>query len=523
MIEMLVWMVIGGALCLVSAQYYIHMLQLESYQLPGYFRWMRQHPRTLVEGVVLAAFLWAVWAALWLVLKDIAQWVALGLYLVMGLSFYLKHMQAAAKAKKPLGYTKRVKRLMVCVLILSWVLSVGLWLLTPVWTQVLLYALVPFIVAAATLVMAPVEKSVNNWFFRDAQRILRERPELVRIGITGSFGKTSVKFILGTILKEKYRVLVPPSSFNTPMGLTRVVREQLKAEHEVFIAEMGARHKGDIAELCRLVSPTYGLISSVGKQHLETFKTLDAIKRTKYELIDALPDDGEAFFPDDGGICLEFYHNTKKKGHLVRVEGGEDCYARASDIEVGPFGSRFMLRLGDEVQKVETKLLGRHNISNILLCAACAHRLGLTMAEIAAGIKAVEPVEHRLQLLPTPSGVIVIDDAFNANPAGTRAAMDVLKLFEKKRIVVTPGLVELGKDEESENEAFGAYMASAASAVILVGEKRTQPIRQGLLKAGFDEGNIHVVASLKEAQPLIGRLAGPGDVVLFENDLPDNY
>lgn len=140
-----------------------------------------------------------------------------------------------------------------------------------------------------------VEKLISEMYFRDAQRKLRERPDLIKIGITGSYGKTSVKFILGTLLQEKYQTLVTPASFNTPMGVTRIIREKLRPAHQVFVAEMGARHVGDIREMCRLVHPTLGVLTSVGPQHLDTFKTLERIKQTKYELMEAIPQDGCCF------------------------------------------------------------------------------------------------------------------------------------------------------------------------------------------------------------------------------------
>ena len=152
-------------------------------------------------------------------------------------------------------------------------------------------------VLTANLMVLPVEKTVQRWYLNDAACILAKRDDLIRIGITGSYGKTSCKFILGTILSEKYNVLVPPSSYNTPMGLTRVIREQLKRSHEVLLAEMGARHVGDIRELCDLAHPKYGLITSVGPQHLETFGSIENVAKTKYELIENLPQDGCAFFP----------------------------------------------------------------------------------------------------------------------------------------------------------------------------------------------------------------------------------
>ena len=197
--------------------------------------------------------------------------------------------------------------------------------------------------------------------------------------------------------------------------------------------------------------------------------------------------------------------------------------ARAENIRCGSFGSRFDLVIGEERIACETRLLGKHNIANIVGCACVAHCLGLTPAQIRLGIRKLQPVEHRLQLVPTAGGVTVIDDAFNANPSGVRAAMEVLSAFEGRKIVVTPGLVELGEREAEENRAFGRVMAGVADIVLLVGPRHTKPIYEGLVESGFSEGAIHVFKSLSEATEALWKLAKPGDVVIFENDLPDNY
>ncbi|NLG24199.1 MAG: UDP-N-acetylmuramoyl-tripeptide--D-alanyl-D-alanine ligase, partial [Clostridiales bacterium] len=343
------------------------------------------------------------------------------------------------------------------------------------------------------------------------------------IGITGSYGKTSAKFILATILSERFDVLATPGSFNTPMGLTRVIREQLEPHHQVFIAEMGARHAGDIRELVELVRPAYGMITSVGPQHLETFGDVATVANTKFELIEGLPQDGVAFFGADGGEIDKLYERATVEKHRAGLSGGY-LSMRAEAIEVGPFGSRFQLidSLGNRVA-CETRLLGRHNIANIALCAALARRLGMEMDQIGRGVGRIEPVEHRLQLIPGANGITVIDDAFNANPEGAQAALQVLAAFPGRHLIVTPGMVELGEREEEFNYRFGVQVASCCDIAILVGPRRVGPIQRGALASGMAADRLHVVAGLAEATALLSRIGLPGDVVLFENDLPDNY
>ena len=512
---------LGAAL--LSSRTLLHDFQLESYQYHGYFRTvLRSLKQTVLPGALLAlvgclliphvhgvgmAIVWA------------AAVLAMGVVLMLA--------QRRMKMKKPLVFTPRVKRL-CAVMVLVYALIIGLCagLIPSPWyglALVLFPLLLPLWVALSGLVAWPMEKLISEMYFRDAQRMLREHPDLIKIGITGSYGKTSVKFILGTLLSERYQTLVTPSSFNTPMGVTKIIRTRLMPAHQVFVAEMGARHVGDIRELCRLVHPALGVLTSVGPQHLDTFRTLDRIKSTKYELMDAVPEDGCCFFPDDGGICRELYDRTKKEKRLCSLHPAPDADVWAEDITVSPEGSRFRLCTREGSIACETRLLGEHNIQNVLLAATVCLYLHMTLRQIAHGISRLEPVEHRLQLMHKPGGMTIIDDAFNSNPRGAQAALRVLKQFPERRIIITPGMVELGGEEAAFNRSFGEEMASSADVAILVGRKHTQPIAEGLRSAGFPEEQLHVVSSLDEAAALLRQLGRAGDTVLFENDLPDNY
>ena len=528
----LIWLLAAGVAwgTLLSARRLIHYFQLESYQFPGYFRTVwRNLLRAMMPGVVMTVTASALLYVLLQLVPSAKGWMVIVLTFAHFLGmliggFWWGALERTPPAKKPLVVTPRVKRLFVTAAILFPLVAYGSQaLIGTLWGMVLFPLFLPLWVALAGLLAWPVEKLVSELYFRDAQRILNQVSGLIRIGITGSYGKTSVKAILNTLLSEKYQTLVTRESFNTPMGVTREIREKLLPTHQVFVAEMGARHVGDIRELVRLVHPTIGVISSVGPQHLDTFHTLERIRRTKYELIDGLPADGVAFFPDDGGICLEYYHRTDKHKVLAAVHGDHHPDVWAEDIQADRQGSTFLLCTADQRIPCQTRLLGMHNIQNVVLAASVALHLGISMAAVARGIGKLQPVTHRLELLPDRGGITVIDDAFNSNPKGAEAALQVLKGFSGKRIIVTPGMVELGKDEATHNRQFGQSMAACVDVAILVGKKHTQPIVAGLQDAGFPQDHLHVVSSLDEARLLLGKIAAPGDVVLFENDLPDNY
>jgi UDP-N-acetylmuramoyl-tripeptide--D-alanyl-D-alanine ligase len=309
------------------------------------------------------------------------------------------------------------------------------------------------------------------------------------------------------------------------MGISMIINNELTDDYDIFIAELGATKSGDIDEVARLVNPKIGIITSIGPCHLETFKSIDNIMRTKYELIENIPDDGTGVFNYDNTHVKKLADKTFKHKLLYGIDNIEDTDVFATDIHVDSSGSSFTLCIRSlGTIECRTKLLGRHNILNILGGAAIASALGLTLDEIKSGISKLEAVDHRLQLIDHGTGVLVIDDAFNSNPDGAKAALEVLASFgDKRKIIVTPGMVELGSIEETENFRFGEQIAAVCDVAILIGKKRTRPIYQGMKKHNFNEDNLYVVNSLNEATEVLKGLTRINDVILFENDLPDTY
>ena len=521
--------------CVLAARILIHYFQLESYQFPGYFRTIRRNLiKSLLPGLCMTVLLTVSMLLLFQQVFDLktAWHICLGeIIVVIAGGRAIGQILSEKNAKKKLVMTPRMKRLhAVAFIVLTAVLLPAVasfndpdTLQITARTFIIVFpVMLPLWIALSGLLAWPVEKMISEMYFRDAQRILKERDDLIRIGITGSWGKTSVKFILGTILEEKYHTLVTPASYNTPMGVTKVIRTSLEPGHRVFVSEMGARHVGDIREMCRLVHPQIGILTSVGPQHLDTFKTLERVVRTKYELIEALPENGQAFFADDMDICRKLYEKTVIGKHLAGLDPARnDLWAE--EISYSPEGSSFLLCTHENKIRCTTELLGELNIRNILLCASVALYLGMTPEQVSRGIRKVRPIEHRLQLIHHPGGLNVIDDAFNSNIRGAKQAFQVLCQFPKQRIIVTPGMVELGAKEYEMNCEFGKSMAECCDTAILVGKKRSEAIRNGLVENGFPEKAIHVVSSLSEATDLMKEITSPGDTVLFENDLPDNY
>ncbi|MBP5466538.1 MAG: hypothetical protein J6Y43_03135 [Clostridia bacterium] len=196
----------------------------------------------------------------------------------------------------------------------------------------------------------------------------------------------------------------------------------------------------------------------------------------------------------------------------------------ASDISCGTHGTDFTLNIkGEKSIKCTTVLLGRHSISNISLAAAVAYKLGMTKEEIASGINRIQSVGHRLEVVPNRKDIVIIDDSYNSNVDGVIAAMEVLDSFVGRKIVVTPGLVELGKIENITNFEFGKTLAKHADIVIVVGKHNAEMIINGLVESGFSKDKVIFTKNLKRGNDELNAIMQKGDIVLFENDLPDNY
>ena len=305
------------------------------------------------------------------------------------------------------------------------------------------------------------------------------------------------------------------------MGIVKTIRGSLRATHEIFICEMGAKKVGEIKEICDIVHPTHGIITSIGPQHLETFFTLDNVKKTKFELADALPENGLLLLNGDDQNIADYAYPRKHLTYAIH----HDADYRAFDLEVSEKGTSFSVKAPDgETERFTTRLIGTHNVLNITGAIAFSHQLGIPLQKLKAQVRKLECVPHRLQLLDHPDA-LVIDDAYNSNPTGTKAALDTLALITGYKILVTPGMVELGEKQEECNAEFGRNAATVCDFIVLVGKKQTEPIQKGLLEAGYPAEKIYLADTIGEAVKKAYAIDTNGQkrVILLENDLPDNY
>ena len=499
-------------------RYDVQMFQQNSYREERYIRWWKQFvdlPRIII--LIAFAVLGAIFA------EQIWVWSAAGVWMV-----YDAVRRLRVVYKKPIVYTNRVQRLFLTAGIITAAAIALTYIYAPQLTLTIgAGALVlPIVMLVANLVNKPLEAAISRWYYNDAKRILRSMPNLVIIGVTGSFGKTSTKHYLYRILSEKYNVLMTPGNFNTTLGVIRTVREHLKPHHQIFIVEMGAKQVGDIKEICDLVHPTIGIVTAVGEMHLETFGSVENVLRTKFELIDALPKDGVGVVNLDSEPIA-----TAKLSHpccTISYGVESDAEYRAEQIDYAPTQTSFAIKNTNGLREgYSTHLAGRGNILNLLAAVAVADLLQVPEAQQKRAMRQIEQIEHRLSIKRTAGGITIIDDAYNSNPAGARMALEVLRDFRRaeggRRIVVTPGFVEMGESQYRNNKELGAVIASSADIAIVVNRTNREAIVAGLSEAQFAAESIIQTDSFAEASAYLAGVMRAGDVVLYENDLPDSF
>ena len=533
-----------GALTLVGGRlhFMLHLFQLEHYEAARLRVWVQRRSarvdtRLLVICAVAGSIL-TITAAADLHVRTLIFGIAAGIVLGgMGLRIVrrrqTKPLVFTARARRLLGVALAIPTVVLAVTALAVIAGAPTWVAPVVGTASAAVGIVaaPELLFLADTLLKPVQGLETRRFVQQARRKLDEIAP-VSIGITGSFGKTTTKACVAEVAELRGPAYATPASYNTYLGVVRAINEGLTTRHRAFIAEMGAYRLGDVEELCELVRPSMGVLTAIGPAHLERFGSLDAIEKAKGELAEQLPPDGAYVTNADDERCVRTAERTEAQVTLFSASGAAGAGVTAHDIEMAEGTTRFTLRQvtaegrrehGEVV--VRSKLLGRHNVANLLAAAAVGLNMDLPLDAIGRALARVTPPAHRLApILNRQAGIVVIDDAYNSNPVGAAAALEVLASHQaERRLLVTPGMVELGEREAEENERFGAQAAEVCDLVVLVGEERSKPILAGLSSAAFPDSQVHVVASTSEAQALLANTTRRGDVILFENDLPDLY
>lgn len=498
----------------------LHILQLENYYVDRYVVWMKRYIKTVVNIKVIILLLIPI--ICFCINNPVLNYIGF-IVEILSLAYLIMSIKKKQE-KKAFVVTARIKRVYTTYLVLFGiaVICANIFNYKIVLSIINICAMFAYVfVYIVSIINKPIEKSIRRGFCKKAKKKLQDIPGLKVVGITGSYGKTSTKYIINTILSQKYNTLMTPESYNTTMGVVRTINEKLTSMHQLFICEMGAKYVGDIKEITDIVNPTYGVLTAIGPQHLDTFKSLDNVRKTKLELVDSLPEDGIAFVNwEDENI-----RNSKITKNMVKYGFSKDADYYHENITITERGSTFDVVIpGKESIRIKTRLLGNLNILNIVGAVAIADKLGLTPDEIKMGAKYIRPVPHRLELKQNSNGSIIIDDAYNSNNRGAKMALEVLKSFEhRKRILITPGIVELGDKMTEINQELGRNAAESCDFIILVGANQAVPIYNGIKEKNYPESQIFIAKNLQEALAKMNEIITSDSVVLLENDLPDNY
>ncbi len=521
-LTILIWLFVW----LAAALRFAHVLQAERYHTDAYLKWVATGGGLGIYGKVpygwrlhVAAFLFVATLCFANPIHGIAM---LGL-MAAGSIWAADNIRPDKEAKKPLVATARIKRLLAVTALLDAALfavarhALGAKYSVP--TTVALAYLQPLMLALGNLASIPIETGIQDGFKRQARKKLHGKTV---VAITGSYGKTGTKEAVAHLLETSFPLVKTPGSFNTPMGLCKTINDRMEPHHEIFVTEMGATKSGDIKELCEIVPPSVAIITSIGDAHFETFGSIENVAKTKFELADALPPDGTLFFNNDYEVARNMAQGRPQKTVTYGLQTPSDYMP--VNIRCDRHGSTFDIKTPDGiVTGVKIRLLGKLHALNVTAAFAVGRHFKIDPERLKYAASTLPQVEARLQLIENPGSYLIINDGFNSNPVGAATAAETLGLFDGyKKIIVTPGIVDLGGKHEEVNFSFGQACAKYCDLVLLINERRTKPIYDGLVKGGFARENIKLFPSLGLAREFLGTVADDKSVALFENDLPDH-
>jgi UDP-N-acetylmuramoyl-tripeptide--D-alanyl-D-alanine ligase len=491
--------------CFSRLNFDLLYFQQNSYRIKEQVKWIFCHKKRYFYVIILFLNIYCV-LLFYYPVSDIICFIV----------FFVAIFNAFDKEKpiKPLVWTPRVQRLAVTSIVIFVILILGV--LNTYYEYVYLSVIcmaAPFVILLAKIINSPMENIIKKYYINDAKSIMRDYPNLIVIGITGSYGKTSVKNYLGEMLSLDYNTLITPKNYNTTMGVVLTIRKQLKATHQIFVCEMGARWKGDINEICDIVKPKLVVLTGIAPMHLDTFKTLDTLIDTKLEILKYA---NKLYFNgDDAQLVKAVEQNVTIPAYSYGVG---NVNFRATDLKLDKNGTDF--KIGNK--KFYTQLIGKSNIENLACSIAIAYS-EFNVKNIENIVKRIEPVEHRQELKIIDSSTILIDDAYNSNPVGAKAALETLSFFDDSyKILITPGMIDLGTQQNKENFAFGVNAAGICDEVLFVNNRAIRAIIAGLHSKNF--GNYKFFNRMQDAIKYAARKGRlQSKIILIENDLPDKY
>jgi len=490
----------------------------------SWLRWLRVAQREhYLPGSVLR-FTWRWWTAtpvaavlsVVAVAATVAAFFIPLLAVVVGLATLVGPPRLGIRGRtSKLAWTRRLRTLAaVSAGLLAILGALAAFTATPVALASVVVLLVPLAVDASSALLAPIElRASRSWVERATRRIERVRPQIV--AITGSYGKTSTKQHLADLLAGETAVVPTPRSFNNRAGLARAINDNLADGTRVFIAEMGTYGPGEIRSMCAWCPPDVAVITAIGPVHLERFGTLERTLEAKSEITERAR--SVVLNVDDQRLAVLADELAGQARDVVRAGSSSP----EADVRVEVVEGTWRVTVRGETVAHATQIPGIQAV-NLACALAAAVALGFDPVGLAARISKVAPVANRLAVSTAPSGVLIVDDTYNSNPAGAAAALQVLASapVTGRRVVVTPGMVELGRRQATENEAFAGASALLGATVLVVGRTNAKALEAGVQAHG---GTSIGVTDRDSAVQWVRAELGPGDAVLYENDLPDHY
>ena len=385
--------------------------------------------------------------------------------------------------------------------------------------------LLPIIISLIILIFQPLAVLVRYQTIRKAKQKRESFEDLLVIGITGSYGKTSTKEFLYQILSEKYNVLKTEAHQNSEVGISQCILNDLNEEYQVFICEMGAYNKGGIKFLCDIAKPKIGILTGINEQHMATFGSQENIIRAKFELIEALPAKGLAILNtgdpkiQNEKLKIQNYNSKLKSLRFYSTKEQTDLWAEEIRAEKELISFNVVSKDGDQAE-FKVNLMGVQNVENILGAVCCAKELGMSLKEITRACEKIQPEQGAMKLLKGKNGLNVIDATYSANPDGVISALDYLKIWPGKKVIIMPCLIELGRASKEVHKRIGKKIGEVCDLAIITTKDRYKEIREAALDAGMTEIDIFYLDNPKEIYDKIKAFCRAGDVVLLESRVP---
>ena len=495
--------------------FWVGLWQRKEYRLDRVLVHLRDTPQG--RSLLLSPLSFVKWLLIVCYLVFVVSDVPIELFAVLVALLYLYKAIGVLVAFSKHQIRRPVFTAKACFLLLLILATLFGMVLLPVVNQFLWLLVIdrvlPIVVFCFVMLLALPTDIYRDIRIQKAMQKIRKHKNLVVIGVTGSYGKSSTKECIAQVLEQKFSVLKTKESQNTPIGIANTILRGLHKDTQVFVVEMGAYKRGEIAKLCAITKPTIGVLTALNDQHLALFGSFQKIKDTKFELIDSLPHSGTALFNATQPEVYEISKRSKRKHTILYAVGrtSSDVAVLATRVVMTKDKITFDVSMQRKTSRFSAPLIGAHNVENILPAIYIGKMLGMTTEQIRKGIAALRQPTKTMQPKILKNGGTLIDDTFNANPEGISAGLSYLSLYEEKRILVLEPMIELGSGAAKRHEAIGKEIGKTCDVVFLTNGNFAKQIKRGI---GGSKCKVYVKDMSKFIS--IGKKLSDREAILFE-------